>query len=657
MNNPANQFVGVFTGSAAGLTNVNASSLGGLSSSNFWRTGGNAGTSPGFQFLGTLDNQPLELRVNGMRVLRLEPNSNSAPNIVAGSPVNEVSSGVIGATIAGGGVADDSAGIIFSNKISSSYSAIGGGAINFIASNCIATTVSGGAQNVVLNDSGYSAVGGGELNTIGPSSPTGFIGAGSANTIQFRAKVAVIAGGEYNTIQTNADHAVIGGGSSNTNSSSFGTIGGGSSQNIQTNSGSSTIAGGEQNLIETVAKWSSIGGGYQNMIQSNAALSTIAGGFAQMIQTNASGSTIGGGSGNQIQAGSDTGVIAGGAYNTIQPNARIATISGGDENIIESNSLQGTIAGGGGNIIEGTASSASIGGGEFNTNSGQFATVPGGRDNHAAGDYSFAAGRRAKARHPGTFVWADSPSLSGQDFGSSSSNQFLIRASRGVGIGTTNPLTRLTVSGAGAFNAIGAAGIILDNTTPTNGHRWEWHALDDGRMELLDFTVGSSGTRLLIDTNGNVGIGTSSPTNKLHVAGGVSAMVFVTTSDRNAKTNCIAVDSRAVLQKVLGLPIAQWNFNEYPGIPHIGPMAQDFYAAFGLGGTDSGIATVDADGVALAAIKGLNEKLEEQAEAIRARDEHIAQLESRLSRLEHSFQAEALASKVETSSSCFQRTQ
>ncbi len=38
---------------------------------------------------------------------------------------------------------------------------------------------------------------------------------------------------------------------------------------------------------------------------------------------------------------------------------------------------------------------------------------------------------------------------------------------------------------------------------------------------------------------------------------------------------------------------------------HLGPMAQDFYDSFGLGSDNKGIATVDADGVALAAFRGL----------------------------------------------------
>ena len=56
LNNPAN----TISGNGAGLANVNAATLNGLAASNFWRSTGNAGTTPGVNFLGTTDNQPLD---------------------------------------------------------------------------------------------------------------------------------------------------------------------------------------------------------------------------------------------------------------------------------------------------------------------------------------------------------------------------------------------------------------------------------------------------------------------------------------------------------------------------------------------------------------------------------------------------------------------
>ena len=78
---------------------------------------------------------------------------------------------------------------------------------------------------------------------------------------------------------------------------------------------------------------------------------------------------------------------------------------------------------------------------------------------------------------------------------------------------------------------------------------------------------------------------------------------WTSASDRNAKENITPVDAQAVLDKVAALPLSTWNYrSQAPSIRHMGPMAQDFMAAFTVGETNTGISTVDADGVALAAI-------------------------------------------------------
>ena len=104
----------------------------------------------------------------------------------------------------------------------------------------------------------------------------------------------------------------------------------------------------------------------------------------------------------------------------------------------------------------------------------------------------------------------------------------------------------------------------------------------------------------------------------------------VLTSDRNAKENFKPVDARAVLDKVTALPISQWNYKQDTSMEHIGPMAQDFYAAFGVGPDNKHIATVDADGVALAAIQGLNQKLNEKDAEIQALKQSVAELKETL---------------------------
>ena len=73
-----------------------------VSGSAGWSLTGNAGTTPGTNYLGTSDNQALELKVNGARALRLEPNATS-PNLIGGYSGNWFTPGVYGATIGGGG--------------------------------------------------------------------------------------------------------------------------------------------------------------------------------------------------------------------------------------------------------------------------------------------------------------------------------------------------------------------------------------------------------------------------------------------------------------------------------------------------------------------------------------------------------------------------
>ena len=70
------------------------------------------------------------------------------------------------------------------------------------------------------------------------------------------------------------------------------------------------------------------------------------------------------------------------------------------------------------------------------------------------------------------------------------------------------------------------------------------------------------------------------------------------------------VDNQEILERVASLPISRWNFKTDGQTRHIGPMAQDFYAAFKVGPDDKHIATVDESGVALAAIQGLERKAE-----------------------------------------------
>ena len=100
-------------------------------------------------------------------------------------------------------------------------------------------------------------------------------------------------------------------------------------------------------------------------------------------------------------------------------------------------------------------------------------------------------------------------------------------------------------------------------------------------------------------------------------------------SDEKLKYDKRSLAPEAVLERLMTLPIASWTYNhEPPGVRHIGPMAQDFHGAFGLGVSPTGISTLDASGVALAAIQALadqndqlraeNAQLRSEVDAMRA---------------------------------------
>ena len=135
-----------------------------------------------------------------------------------------------------------------------------------------------------------------------------------------------------------------------------------------------------------------------------------------------------------------------------------------------------------------------------------------------------------------------------------------------------------------------------------------------------------------LDSNG-VGLVTIYQSGDLGVARNVLAQAFNVTSDRNAKTNFSSINALEMLKKVSHLNIQTWNYKTDAGsLRHVGPMAQDFHAAFGFNGKDDKhISVVDSQGVALAAIQGLNAKLETENADLRTQ---LSNLERRLSALE-----------------------
>jgi len=241
---------------------INAASFSTL----FWKADGNASTIPGTHFLGTTDNRPLEIRVNGLRAGRFEFGGDSpddfgtdpdgAPNVILGAPVNFVAAGTAGATIAGGGATNYN-GVAYSNSIQASFGTIGGGINNTIAKSSAYSTIAGGSSHDIGTNSAHSAIGGGQRNNIAANSSHGTIGGGDNNAIAVSSRFSTIGGGTDNTVNgyygtiaggllNEADYvATVGGGWGNIASGSASTVGGGYANTAS--GGSSTVPGGAFN--------------------------------------------------------------------------------------------------------------------------------------------------------------------------------------------------------------------------------------------------------------------------------------------------------------------------------------------------------------------------------------------------------------------------
>lgn len=342
----------------------------------------------------------------------------------------------------------------------------------------------------------------------------------------------------------------------------------------------------------------------------------------------------------EVASGAIVNLIGGHVNNAVTAGVRGATIAGGGATEYSPGDNQvtdhyGFVGGGAGNragnadtnfdnarfssVVGGAFNSASgfesfVGGGSENTASGANAVVPGGKRNLASGSFTFAAGYRAKAQHNGAFVWGDSTNA---DVASSADNQFVVRASGGVriesnlGIALNAADTPIITRGWDPFSSSAPAA--------KQGHgRWGLF------MEASRLTIGIPDilNRFFQVAKYNAD-GSYVPLMQVDQGGAVTATAFNTSSDRNAKKDFRSVNVQEVLEKVAALPIQEWSYKADPaGSRHIGPVAQDFRAAFGLGADNKTIATVDADGVALAAIQALyreNLELKARLESLEAR--------------------------------------
>lgn len=281
---------------------------------------------------------------------------------------------------------------------------------------------------------------------------------------------------------------------------------------------------------------------------------------------------------NTILAGVDSATIGGGGFPGFpnQISADGGAIGGGFGHVVAGDG--GVVAGGRENRAGASGQFyATVSGGSSNWATGLASTVGGGAANQASGLYATIPGGRANLAS-GTYSFA-----AGRRAKASNAGAFVLADSNDFDLtpGVNNAFTARFTGGARFILGINASGVTTWLCAVYNGGSW-----------------------------------------------GCS-------SDRNVKENFQPVDGQEILEKLAALPITTWNaIGTDPAVRRMGPMAQDFYAAFGLGDDDTVITTGDLDGVALASIQGLYRIVQAQDAQIAALQQENADLQARLATIE-----------------------
>jgi hypothetical protein len=398
-----------------------------------------------------------------------------------------------------------------------------------------------------------------QCSTNGSFSFDGVSGAGNVAGGEYSA----VAGGEFN--QACGEYSGVATGYDNIIENQAGTqteysfIGGGS-ENIA-NGEATLIGSGESNTAS--ARDASVGAGIDNTASGvgsmvgagNLNMATGADSFAGAGGGNTAGgaaSFVGGGYYGSVSGTGNASFIGGGGSLCGCTSGPVNQISGsdsfvgaGDRNTVSAN--EAFLGSGQSNTINSGATYGAILGGASNKLSGPYASILGGYGNSAGGEYAAVAG----------------------GYGNTASSELSF-----------------------------AAGFHADADEPGS---FVWSDYVKGSA-LLESTAAN---QFMVRASG----GTFFYSNEAMTAGvelpsGEGA--FTSLSDRNAKTGVVPLDDASILAKVASLPVSAWRYKTDSGVRHVGPMAQDFYAAFGVGVDDRHIASIDEDGVALAAIKALD---------------------------------------------------
>jgi len=384
-----------------------------------------------------------------------------------------------------------------------------------------------------------------------------------------------------------------------------------------TDNARNVVMGDINNTVTTGTLGATIGGGgnatFENRVEAD--FGTIGGGRNHFVAE--LGGTVSGGVGNRAQF---HGTVVGGAVNGA--DGFWSTVGGGASNVARGKGE--TVAGGVDNETDSTTGYATVAGGQSNVVTGDYGTVGGGTENAVSG------GRHA---------------VVGGGFNNAATDrQATVAGGRG---------NRATKDGATVGGGFSNAARGLDSTVPGG--------FDNEAEANYSFAAGRganavhSGSFVFGDSSATA-ISSSGP-DEVRSQMPIYAPSFNTTSARARKTAVEPVDPGAVLSGVESLSVSTWEFErDEDDTRHVGPMAGEFNETFEVGDGDGHISSVDADGVALAAIQGLSDGLDERedrlddlagefdglddhrqrverlAAAVERRDEPVARLETETER-------------------------
>jgi hypothetical protein len=352
----------------------------------------------------------------------------------------------------------------------------------------------------------------------------------------------------------------------------------------------SVVAGGYAN--DACDPWSSIVGGYENGING----------------TGDGEGFIGGGEHNGLSGYNTDSAIVAGSTNSVT-NYEAAIVAGNENSVAASDSFIG--AG-----ISNTISSANA----------QYGAIVSGSQNKLSGEYGFVgAGLNNTVSGEGAYIAAGG-------YNTASGEGAVIDG----GFNSTAAGTFATIPGGYVNSAAGtysfAAGA---RASAAQTGTFVWSDGSDGDTVLTS----SRAYQFLARASGGVTFWTNAAsTIGAQLAPGSGT--WASASDRNLKTDVARIDDNAVLEKVDALPISRWSYKTERGVRHVGPMAQDFYAAFGVGEDDKHITSIDEDGVALAAIKALHARVVTLGSDNRTLRSENSRLRSRMTALEAHVAAE-----------------